>query len=292
MADFPFSYESLTAELEALAAASPCLSFASLGQSICGRQIPLLRLGHGSHGVLYCAAHHGSEWLTAGLLAAFAREYCRAHSERQSVCSINVPYLANTRSIWLLPILNPDGMVLAQTGKDDRNPLVPAADHGTYLTYRGNARGVDLNRNFDAGFETVRRQVPDAARPVCGEHPESEPETAALCTFIRAHAPFDMLISFHTAGEEIYWDYENDASPRQRNLAGILSRLCGYPTARPAPDARHGGLKDWYRKEYGAPAFTVECGPGQTPLDPAQLPSLYERLRPLLFTAAVLGTAD
>jgi len=65
--------------------------------------------------------------------------------------------------------------------------------------------GVDLNRNWDAGWQA------DWDRTGCwsklpttgGSHAMSEPETAALAEFIRLHH-FDAIISYHSAGLGIF----------------------------------------------------------------------------------------
>lgn len=296
MGELNVSYETLTAGFLTLAQRYTCAQYDSIGESICGRKIPVLRLGSGTRRIVYCAGQRGTDLQTAELLYLFAEEYCRGFAERKSICSINIQYLSNTRTVYLLPILNPDGTVLAQTGTDEKNPLAPTlvSSHGdAHLYYRGNARGVDLSRNFDAGYE-MGADMREGARPVCGLHPESEPETAAVCAFLRAHAPVDMLISFRSGAEKIGWDGSGGADAKQKTVAGILSRLTGYPLAAAEGSGEDGsgeadGLRDWFFKTFRTPAFTAECGPGALSRDTVPTSALYERLRPLFYTATVLG---
>ena len=291
METLPFTYDSICQSFSTLAAQSSAVQYTTLGKSLCGRPIPLILLGQGAHSVLFVSTHHGCEWLTAGLLLAFAKEYAAAFQAEKNICSINISYLFHTRSICLVPVLNPDGMVLSQTGADAKNPLATQllTECGTDAAhYRGNGRGVDLNRNYDAEFAQNTPSSDISSRCNCGMHPESEPETAALCAFIRSKAPFDLLLSLHTAGEEIYWDYRGHAGSRGKCIAQVLSRLSGYPLASPPPQSSAGGLKDWYQATFHAPAFTLECGKGATPVAPTALHSMYQQLRRTLFTAAVL----
>lgn len=59
------------------------LPMETIGTSICGRDIPMVRLGDGKHKVLYVGTHHGCEWLTGALLLRFIDAYGTAFSTRQ-----------------------------------------------------------------------------------------------------------------------------------------------------------------------------------------------------------------
>lgn len=280
-------YETICRAFAGLSESCEAVHLGSLGKSLCAREIPLITLGQGKHRVFYVATHHGSEWICAGLLLRFARDYADAFEKGKTVCSIDAHYLFHTRTICLVPILNPDGMILAQNGCDPENPLaraVLAASGEAPSRYRGNARGIDLNRNYDAAFG-----MQDCGALGPGMYPESEPETAALCAFLRKNAPFDLLLSLHTAGEEIYGSESPAASQKENTVGAVLARLCGYKLCASPSSCRGGGLKDWYEPAFHAPAFTIECGSGETPLPPESLGALYERLRCALFTAAVLS---
>lgn len=293
------TYETFIDRITAICTQYPWIGYENLGKSFLGRDIPLLRLGNGSQKILYVGAHHGCEWITAELLLQFLWEYAECFERRQRTCNIDVSYLHHTRTIFIIPMLNPDGAALSLCGAEAGNPLAPRliqmnGGSEDFSAWKANGRGVDLNRNYNAGFSHCMKFAAEngllsgAPRYFCGQYPESEPETAALCRWIRSKVPLQLLLSLHTAGEEIYWDYGGKADYRTKTVASILARLSGYKLAQPDPGAAHGGLKDWYLMNYSGPALTVECGAGESPLPRSSLPSMYSHIRPMLFQGALL----
>ncbi len=293
------TYEAFIQRLTELCAQYPWIGYENLGKSFLGRDIPLVRLGNGSQKILYVGTHHGCEWITSELLLQFLAEYAGCFENRQRTCNIDISYLHHSRTIYLVPMLNPDGAAIALSGAEAGSPLTARllqmnGGDEDFTKWKANGRGVDLNRNYNAGFARCMKFASDkgllggAPRWFCGQYPESEPETAALCRWIRKQAPFQLLLSLHTAGEEIYWDYEGKADYRTKTVASILSRLSGYKLAQPEAGAAHGGLKDWYLLSYGKPAMTIECGRGDSPLPRSSLHSIYSHIRPMLFQGALL----
>lgn len=141
---------------------------------------------------------------------------------------------------WIIPLLNPDGVVICET----RNPL-----------WKANARGVDLNCNFDADWGSGRLNTRRRGAENCiGDKPVSERETAALVRFTLRIKPY-VTLSFHTKGGEIYWEF-NGAGDEEG--ARIIAAYTGYKPKKITGSA--GGYKDWCIQKLGIPAYTVECG--------------------------------
>lgn len=106
-------------------------------------------------------------------------------------------------ALWVVPSLNPDGVV-AHT--------------------RGNARGVDLNRNFPFGWRPLDDLEYTGARPL------SEPETRAAARLIRRIRP-DVTIWFHQPFGLVDRSGGNPAIERRyAELSGLpLVRLPAHP---------------------------------------------------------------
>jgi len=159
--------------------------------------------------------------------------------------------------------------------------------------WQANARGVDLNHNYDSGFWEYKIVERDASlfdgapTKFSGEHPESEPETHALCNFVRFKKP-DIALSLHTQGEEIYYT-SGDKSPNcSLSIAKTISRLTGYRISFPTGTAKYGGFTDWFIESFERPSFTLECGKGVNPLPFSNYDEIYYRIKRALFTLPVL----
>lgn len=121
--------------------------------------------------------------------------------------------------------------------------------------WKANARGVDLNCNFDADWGSGRLNTRERGGENCiGDSPFSEVETVALKEFTLKVRPY-VTFSFHTKGEEIYWEY---GGMGDRRGAEILASATGYKPKIIYGSA--GGYKDWCIKKLRIPSYTVECG--------------------------------
>jgi len=193
-----------------------------IGYSYKGREIYAMHLGKDTgRQFISVYAVHAREWITAYLALK--------HIQIGTYCGG-----------WIIPLLNPDGAIISQGIK----PL-----------WKDNARGVDLNCNFDAEWGTGRLNTKRRGAENCvGDYPFSEPETIALKNFTIKINPF-VTFSWHTKGEEIYWSF---AGRGDENGAKILSDATGYPHKIIYGSA--GGYKDWCLQKLLVPSYTIECG--------------------------------
>ncbi len=293
-------YTTLSEKLNDLAKKYENISFSYLGTSVLGKSIPLITLGDRSatKSVLYVSTHHASENICTSVLLKFIEEYLNAYMRFGQICQINLRYLFKMRKIYIIPMLNPDGVDYRLNGLDDKNPLKDRilAYNGSddFSKWNANARGVDLNHNYDAYFNEYKelereREIMPGPTKYSGEYPESEPEVTALCNFIRYNSDeLDGIIALHSQGEEIYFSSNGQIPERSKHLAKIISRMTGYTLSTPQDTASYGGLTDWFIKEFNKPSFTIECGKGVNPLPISEATSIYAKLRELLFTFPIL----
>jgi len=161
----PYTYSVMMGDLAELRGRYAFLEAGTMGLSLLGRSIPYLRLGGGPHVVAYNAAHHGLEWLTAPLLMRFAGEFCAAYASGGSMLGVEASRYWRDVSVYLVPMVNPDGVELALNGLTPGNPNAAAlvrwnrgsADFSR--TWQANNGGVDLNHNYDAGFWESRAAI-------------------------------------------------------------------------------------------------------------------------------------
>ncbi len=80
-----------------------------------------------------------------------------------------------------------------------------------------------------------------------------------MATFTREIMP-QLAISYHSAGEIIYWNYKTKSAnlARDRAIAQRYANLTGYRLISPSPNPSGGGFTDWFITEFGRPAITPE----------------------------------
>lgn len=292
--------EELISELSNLSVKNDILKLSYIGESILSKRIPLITLGEetAKKSVLYVSTHHASENVCTSVLLRFIREYLMAYSELKQACQINLRYLYKMRKIYIVPMLNPDGVEYRLRGISNENPIrerVIAYNGGEDFTkWNANARGVDLNHNYDAYFDEYKKFeiencITAGKTKYSGEYAESEPETRALASFIRFFSnEIEGILTLHSQGEEIYYKSNGKCPKRAEALSRHIARMTGYKLSEATGPSALGGLTDWFIKEYDKPSFTIECGKGENPLDISEALSIYARMRELLFTFPIL----
>jgi len=287
------------AAIERLLHAHPFLLSRTLGRSLCGRPVTLLKIGRDADergGVLFAGAFHGIEWLTGMVLLRFVDRLCRAISENQTLAGIHAGRALEGRSLSVVPFVNPDGVEIALHGAEAgfafRDLILRACDRDPRL-WKANARGVDINHNFDAGWQQLRemekKQGIDGPAPTQygGSAPESEPETRLLTALCRQE-DFRHVLAYHSQGEEIYWHYGENNPPNALLMGRILAVASGYTLSMPSGLASHGGFKDWFIAEFHRPGFTIEIGKGENPLPLSDFDRVYKKLEEMMMLATIM----
>lgn len=260
------------------------------GKSVLGRELWAVGFGQRRGSVVFAGGFHAQEWITVLLLTRFLEELAEAVTRRKALCGIHPHQALRGSGVIILPCANPDGLELVANGIKSAGmykSTVQEISGGDLKGWNANVRGVDINHNFDAGFALCKRMEREngitapARRQYGGTHPESEPETRALCNLCRMYRPA-RLVAFHSQGEEIYYDYGKNTPPESRAVAEHWSGLCGYTVCSPTGMASHGGFKDWFIQEFYAQGFTVEVGMGENPLPASDLPDIYAKLKAML----------
>ena len=293
------TYEIIRLQIQGLKARYPFLETGSIGKSVMGRNLSYIRLGRGSNQISYNASHHANESITTPVLMKFIEDYSKAYSTGSSLLGYNIRDMYSRTSIYLIPLVNPDGVDLVAYWPDYSDPaFVKAAQlNKTGLplpsVWKANIRGVDLNLNYPADWdkekqEEIKEGITDPApRDFGGDAPLSEPESRAMVDFTKAHN-FRLVIAYHTQGGVIYWQFNNYAPPLSLTLARQFAAISGYAIEAGTAEAAYAGYKDWFLQEYRRSGFTIEVGKGVNPVPPGQLPVIYRENLGILLLGAVV----
>lgn len=282
-----YDYKCLVEDIERLSAKYPFIETINIGMSVMKKPIHCLKIGDGERKLFLNGAHHGLEYLTSAFLMKFLWEFGKSVLENGEFFGYDARELIENVSLYIVPMVNPDGVDIAINGLDITNPyhqklISSVGVHSFNKVWQSNARGVDINHNYNASWRVVASHPCESK--YAGPYSESEPETKAMVDFIRK-MNFDTLIAFHSQGREIYYDFDGTMAENSRYLADEMSRVSGYAVCVPTGSASFGGCKDWFIKEFGKAGFTIEIGSGKNPLPMDKLSEIYDENAKIILKA-------
>lgn len=297
-----WSHELTDYVIQGLKARYPFIETGVAGTSVMDNNLWYLTIGTGEKKVFYNGSHHANEWITTPVLMKFAEDYLKAISRQTQINGRNSRELYATRTLVIMPLVNPDGVDLV-TGAipTDSEYYINARNIGASYSsipfpegWKANILGTDLNLNYPASWETARQIKSElgfntpAPRDYVGSSPLSAVESRNVYNFTLKN-DFALTVSMHTQGEVIYWKYLDFIPPRSEEIANSLSKASGYSLEDTPYASSFAGYKDWYISYYNRPGYTVEIGRGINPLPISDFDSIYPANLALLTEALYLA---
>lgn len=304
-----YSYEEMCGDLEELAETYPDhMKLSTIGETRDGREIYLARLGSpdAENAVIIQAAIHAREYMTV-LIAMKQLEYYLEYYDTGYYKGIPYTDIFDKTAVYLIPMMNPDGVALSQSGlaairseevkndirewyERDRADGKTGYSFENYLKYfKANSHGVDLNRNFDMGWNEFGGSKVPGAEKYKGTDPGSEPESAALISLTKELSP-KAAISYHASGSVLYWDYGQTGEFRKEceTLTKVIAGLTGYQMMYKGNDGGvdAAGYSDWAAGVKEIPAVTIEIGTGKAPLGIEEFQTIWDKNREVFAAAA------
>ncbi len=283
-------YANMTSKLKELAEENPTLiHLEPLGTTWEGRTIWAVKISDNVMSdedepeVLIMGGHHGNELPAVEIPMKFIEFLADSYGK-----NLTVTRLVDSREIWVIPMVNPDGHEYSLEGHEwrkNRRPIDLDGD-GTI-----DGIGVDINRNYGYrwGQETDRDATSHdpTSRIYCGPAPFSENETLAVKKLVDAHN-FTVSMSFHTYGQIIYYPWGNAEDENGSGqdvlsaMADEMGRLSGY-TPMEGRDAypTTGDSDDWLFANKTCYPFTIEMGTDYV-APPARLDPMFQRILPAM----------
>lgn len=231
---------------------APVATVEVIGQSVEGRTIEAYSFGEGEKHLLFVGGIHGGyEWNSVMLAYRFID---RLAAEPK--------LLPENVKVTIVPSANPDGLyrVVGSGGRftvDDAPDVVDTTGVGRF-----NARGVDLNRNFDCKWapeSSWRGEVVSA-----GAAPFSEPEAAAIRDLVLADTP-DAVIFWHSQANTVYGsECHEGVLPITLDIMNAYATAAGYGAMASFTSYPVTGDAEGWLASIGIPAITVELETHQT----------------------------
>lgn len=298
--DVPMTSALCEKSLKALTKTYPTLRLRKLTETAFGRPVSALVLGEGERQVIFTAAHHANEWITATVLLKFAEDLAQAQQTGGSLYGVPGDMIFQYATVHLVPMVDPDGVDLVTgaiaesapeyavaRGIADRFPLIPFPSG-----WKANLLGVDLNLQYPAGWLQAREikfaqgYTRPAPRDYVGRAPLSQRESRALAAYTAQIDPA-LVLAYHTQGEVIYWQFRDYFVEGARQLGEEFARLSGYTLEDTPYESSFAGYKDWFIQDWRKPGFTIECGRGESPVPLSQFDEIYRDNVGILVTAAL-----
>ncbi len=300
-----YTYPDMVEDLAALAETyGEHFCYESIGKSVDGREIFACVVGNpnAEKKVLLTGGTHGKEYLSS-LLVMTQMEYYLANRESGSFNGLSYAEMLEQYAFCVLPMVNPDGIMLALCGIDSmqtpearatvekiyaenlRDGLTTADDINDYLAYnwKANANGVDINRNFAlSNWSEVKTGIlAPCFRNYKGSSAASEPETKAISAYVETLGEIEALLAYHTAGQVVYWDCGMTGSVRQQTL-DLARTVCDHTGYNLIYDSHlDASLNDWITLEKGVPSVTVEIATVEYPMPTSQLDAAFAQTKEL-----------
>lgn len=247
------SFDATVSEFKALAAAHPDLArYVKLGSSFEGRDIFALKISRDAAvddaskpDVLITGNYHAREWISVESPVYIANRLVNEYATDDSI-----KYLVDHLQVWIVPIVNPDGLAYTQNANDSSDSVRLWRKNRRPISLGGcvTTVGVDLNRNYNYQWRT-RDDTPCAdycsSDRSCfnddvgasddprneiyrGPEPESEPELKALKSLVDdPNRHFRAQLDYHNYSQLILypWGYAPFGTDDARTLSDLGDRV-------------------------------------------------------------------
>jgi hypothetical protein len=234
---------------------------------------------------LFMTQIHAREIITGDIAWRFIDHLANDYGHDSDVTA-----LLDSTEVWVVPIVNPDGVDVVQQGGNRpylqrKNVDAVSGSHCSNPPSGSNQSGVDLNRNTKTHWDTTGVDPNPCGQTYPGKAGDSEPETKAIEGLFRKlfadqRGPNDgdaapatargAMITMHSyAGMNLFpWGWTNAHTANDgplRRIAKKMSSYNGYRYGQPGEILYNasGTSDDWSYGELGVASFTIEaasCG--------------------------------
>lgn len=268
-----YSYKEMGEDIQALCKKySAYVSCESIGRSEQGREIYDVILGNpeAQNTILVVSTLHGREYIATAVCMKQLEYYLQNYNK--TVDGKKLSKVFGDCNVHYVMMANPDGVTISQKSN---------------ARWKGNANGVNLNRNFPYKF---RKEGSVKANSYSGKKAASESETKAVVALTKKLKKTQNLavVNYHAMGRIVYGDYlgknatlKNDVAQMDR----IARTTTGYAVIR-SGGSSNGNYREYLMYSLKIPSVTVEVGSVPCPVPQYQYASEFQRNKLLVLREA------
>jgi len=240
--------------------------------------------------VVFQASIHAREYMTSQLVMEQMEYYLDNYNKKYD--GKTYKDIFDKVCVHVVAMSNPDGVTISQKGfssirsKELRKKLKKMRGASNTTVWKANAKGVDLNRQFDYKFKYVKKWKKGSYALYGGKKPVSENETKALVQLVNDLNP-KAVVNYHAMGNVIYCRYGGKKKVQKKvyKLAGEIRSLTGYSYMGLDQSP---GFANWLVCKKGIPSCTVEIGMHKTPVPISQWSNVWKQNKNVMAATAKL----
>ena len=239
--------------------------------------------------IMFQATVHAREYMCSQLVMKQIEYYLNNYANTYKGESIHD--ILDKVCIHIIPMANPDGVTLAQKGirgirsKALRKKLKKMPGISNPSNWKANARGVDLNRQFDYKF-VKHKSLKKNARyaDYGGPRPASERESKALLYVVDTYKPM-AVVNYHAMGNVIFHNYKADkaTAKKTKKLTAKIKKITGYDYIGTSLGP---GFANYLNRKRHIPSTTVEIGMYTTPVPISQFNTVWKQNKNVMIAVA------
>ncbi len=217
--------------------------------------------------IFYMGEHHAREPISLEVVMYVLNHILSNYGTDPSITSS-----VNSKQIWFVPLVNPDGHKIV-TDETDLWWRKNIADNNNSNTINsGTTDGVDPNRNYDYEWGGSGTSTNPSDITYCGPYGFSEPETMAMKNLIDGHH-FISGITYHSYSELVLFPYGYAVEAFAPDHAALEDLAISMAETIPAADGGNyfpdkssglypasGTTDDYAYGEHGVFCYTIELG--------------------------------
>ncbi len=265
-----------------------------IGKTVDNRSIYDVILGNpdAEKAVIFQASIHAREYMTSQLVMEQIEYYLDHYDEEYKKKTYRDIF--DKVCVHVVAMSNPDGVTISQEGITGirkaslRKKLKKMYGANRTTVWKANARGVDLNRQFDYKFEyKIKKKYKKGSYALYGgKKPVSENESKALVKLVNDVKP-KAVVNYHAMGNVIYCNYGGKKKVQKKvyKLAGEIRSFTGYYYMGLDESP---GFANWLVCKKKIPSCTVEIGKNKTPVPISQFNTVWKQNKEVMVAVARL----